>query len=78
CAVYRRNRKQPNQSAPRTRRSSLSNLTRGFYRQGIGHGNSSNHELGFDVGSKLLHMAWNPASNLIACSAGSSLFMYYA
>ncbi|CAN1845893.1 Serine/threonine protein phosphatase 2A 55 kDa regulatory subunit B beta isoform [Linum perenne] len=69
-------RKQPNQSAPRTRRSSLSNLTRGFYRQG--HGNSSNHELGFDVGSKLLHMAWNPASNLIACSAGSSLFMYYA
>ncbi|CAN0890343.1 Serine/threonine protein phosphatase 2A 55 kDa regulatory subunit B beta isoform [Linum grandiflorum] len=71
-----RNRKPTNHSAPRARRSSLSNLTRGFYRQG--HGNSSSHELGCDVGSKLLHMAWNPASNLIACSAGSSLFMYHA
>ncbi|MCO5608229.1 hypothetical protein L7F22_062435 [Adiantum nelumboides] len=31
-----------------------------------------------DFKSKLLHMAWHPQSNLIACAALNSLYMYYA
>ncbi|XP_073141243.1 serine/threonine protein phosphatase 2A 55 kDa regulatory subunit B beta isoform-like [Henckelia pumila] len=64
------NRKLLLQSTPRLRRSSLSNLTRGFSRQG-------SNEFGFDFNSKLLHMAWNPTTNLIACAAGNTLLMYH-
>ncbi|KAJ7568086.1 hypothetical protein O6H91_01G018300 [Diphasiastrum complanatum] len=32
----------------------------------------------YDFTSKLLHLAWHPASNLIACAASNSLYMYYA
>ncbi|CAL1367461.1 unnamed protein product [Linum trigynum] len=71
-------RKPAVHSASRPRRSSLSNLTRGFYRQGNSNSGASSHEFACDLSSKLLHLAWNPTSNLIACSAGSSLFMYYA
>ncbi|KAH6556069.1 hypothetical protein KP509_1Z207000 [Ceratopteris richardii] len=31
-----------------------------------------------DFKSKLLHLAWHPHSNLIACAALNSLYMYYA
>ncbi|XP_037496139.1 serine/threonine protein phosphatase 2A 55 kDa regulatory subunit B beta isoform [Jatropha curcas] len=62
-------------STSRARRSSLSNLTRGFYRHG--HENSIN-EFSCDLSSKLLHLAWHPTSNLIACASGNSLYMYYA
>eukprot|EP00271_Cylindrocystis_brebissonii_P001267 TRINITY_DN1157_c1_g3_i1.p1 TRINITY_DN1157_c1_g3~~TRINITY_DN1157_c1_g3_i1.p1 ORF type:complete len:372 (-),score=78.46 TRINITY_DN1157_c1_g3_i1:1249-2208(-) len=31
-----------------------------------------------DFSSKLLHLAWHPAANLIACAASNSLYMYYA
>ncbi|XP_024403767.1 serine/threonine protein phosphatase 2A 55 kDa regulatory subunit B beta isoform isoform X1 [Physcomitrium patens] len=31
-----------------------------------------------DFTSKLLHLAWHPAANLIACAASNSLYMYYA
>ncbi|KAG0556649.1 hypothetical protein M758_11G067800 [Ceratodon purpureus] len=31
-----------------------------------------------DFTSKLLHLAWHPAANVIACAASNSLYMYYA
>lgn len=72
------NRKTHLQSAPRTRRSSLSNLTRGFYRQGHDHSSSGSNEFSCNLNSKILNLAWHPTTNLIACGAGNSLFMYYA
>ncbi|KAL8226498.1 hypothetical protein R6Q57_016330 [Mikania cordata] len=66
------------QASSRTRRSSLSNLTRGFSRQGNDVSDTGIAEFSSDVGSKLLHLAWHPKTNLIACSTGNSLFMYYA
>uniref|UniRef100_A0A7C8YPD2 Serine/threonine-protein phosphatase 2A 55 kDa regulatory subunit B n=2 Tax=Opuntia streptacantha TaxID=393608 RepID=A0A7C8YPD2_OPUST len=32
----------------------------------------------FDSSSKLLHLAWHPTENSIACAASNSLYMYYA
>jgi hypothetical protein len=32
----------------------------------------------YDFTSKLLHLAWHPMSNVIACAASNSLYMYYA
>ncbi|CAA2992752.1 serine threonine phosphatase 2A 55 kDa regulatory subunit B beta isoform-like isoform X1 [Olea europaea subsp. europaea] len=69
-------RKLQAQTSRRARRSSLSNLTRGFYRQG--HGESTTDEFSCDFNSKLLHLAWHPSKNLIACAANNSLLMYYA
>ncbi|XAR50203.1 hypothetical protein NMG60_11004465 [Bertholletia excelsa] len=61
----------------RARRSSLSNLRRGFYRPG-----NENSSSGIDdfcnLNSKILHVAWHPRANLIACGAANSLFLYYA
>ncbi|CAG7896606.1 unnamed protein product, partial [Brassica rapa] len=31
-----------------------------------------------DYATKLLHLAWHPSENSIACAAGNSLYMYYA
>ncbi|KAL2492638.1 Serine/threonine protein phosphatase 2A 55 kDa regulatory subunit B beta [Abeliophyllum distichum] len=70
-------RKPQVQTSRRARRSSLSNLTRGFYRQGHDESAGSN-EFSCDFNSKLLHMAWHPTNNLIACAANNSLLMYYA
>ncbi|XP_062116220.1 serine/threonine protein phosphatase 2A 55 kDa regulatory subunit B beta isoform-like isoform X2 [Humulus lupulus] len=71
-------RKPVFQAAPRTRRSSLSNLTRGFYRHGNDNSSSGHNDLSCNLNSKLLHLAWHPEKNLIACAAGNSLFMYHA
>ncbi|KAM0018811.1 putative transcription factor WD40-like family [Helianthus debilis subsp. tardiflorus] len=71
-------RKQPQQAASRPRRSSLSNLARGLYRQGTDVSDTGINEFSCDVKSKLLHLAWHPKANLIACSTGNSLYMYYA
>ncbi|KAJ4896657.1 Serine/threonine protein phosphatase 2A 55 kDa regulatory subunit B alpha isoform [Raphanus sativus] len=38
-------------------------------------GSSSN---ALDYKTKLLHLAWHPSENSIACAAGNSLYMYYA
>ncbi|CAM8919193.1 unnamed protein product [Rhodiola kirilowii] len=65
-------------AAPRRRRSSLSNLTRGFSRYGRESSVWDSNQASFDMSSKILHMAWHPTANLIACSSGSSLFTYYA
>lgn len=35
-------------------------------------------ELGNDYTSKLLHLAWHPEANVIACAASNSLYMYCA
>ncbi|XP_024994572.1 serine/threonine protein phosphatase 2A 55 kDa regulatory subunit B beta isoform-like isoform X1 [Cynara cardunculus var. scolymus] len=32
----------------------------------------------FDLSTKLLHLAWHPNENSIACAASNSLYMYYA
>ncbi|CAI0462148.1 unnamed protein product, partial [Linum tenue] len=32
----------------------------------------------FDSATKLLHLAWHPTENSIACAAANSLYMYYA
>lgn len=32
----------------------------------------------FDFTTKLLHLAWHPTENSIACAAANSLYMYYA
>jgi len=31
-----------------------------------------------DLSTKLLHLAWHPTENSIACAAANSLYMYYA
>ncbi|AQK42490.1 Serine/threonine protein phosphatase 2A 55 kDa regulatory subunit B beta isoform [Zea mays] len=56
---------------------SLSTLTRAVRRGGESteidaNGNS------YDLSTKLLHLAWHPSENLIACAAANSLYMYYA
>lgn len=33
---------------------------------------------GSDYTSKLLHLAWHPEANVIACAAANSLYMYCA
>ncbi|KAG8378831.1 hypothetical protein BUALT_Bualt07G0025700 [Buddleja alternifolia] len=71
--------RKPNvQTTTRARRSSLSNLARGFYRQGHDNPSAGSNEFSYDFNSKLLHLAWHPTTNLIACGAGNSLVMYYA
>ncbi|KAJ4712369.1 Serine/threonine-protein phosphatase 2A 55 kDa regulatory subunit B [Melia azedarach] len=65
-------------ATPRARRSSLSNLARGFYRQGREDSSSDYYEFSCNLNSKLLHLAWHPTTNLIACASGNSLFLYYA
>ncbi len=35
-------------------------------------------ELGTDYVNKLLHLAWHPEANVIACAAANSLYMYCA
>ncbi|KAM2978262.1 hypothetical protein FF2_015108 [Malus domestica] len=72
------NRKPILQTAPRARRSSLSNLARGFYRHGHENSSSGGNDSSYDLSSKILHLAWHPETNLIASAAGNSLFMYYA
>ncbi|PKI37913.1 serine/threonine protein phosphatase 2A 55 kDa regulatory subunit B beta isoform-like [Punica granatum] len=72
------NRKSLLTAAPRARRSSISNLARGFYRQVHENSSSGSNEISCDLSNKLLRLVWHPTANVIACAAGSSLFMYYA
>ncbi|TYH41477.1 hypothetical protein ES332_D12G319600v1 [Gossypium tomentosum] len=62
---------------PRARRSSLSNLTRGFYKQGH-ESTSVDGEYSLNSSSKLQHLAWHPCTYLIACASGNSLCFYHA
>ncbi|CAK9165296.1 unnamed protein product [Ilex paraguariensis] len=68
-------RQVPTPSRPsRSLSSSITRVVRrGSESQGVdANGNS------FDFATKLLHLAWHPSENSIACAAANSLYMYYA
>ncbi|XP_027123097.1 serine/threonine protein phosphatase 2A 55 kDa regulatory subunit B beta isoform-like [Coffea arabica] len=71
------NRKPLMHANTRARRRSLSNLTRAFSRHGQENLNSEHNEFYCNLNAKLLHLAWHPNKDLIACAAGSSVFMHY-
>ncbi|GAB4850446.1 Serine/threonine protein phosphatase 2A 55 kDa regulatory subunit B beta isoform [Ancistrocladus abbreviatus] len=56
---------------------SLSNITRVVRRGAESPGVDANGN-SFDFTTKLLHLAWHPTENSIACAAANSLYMYYA
>lgn len=56
----------------------LTNLTRGRRRAGSESPGGEVNGTTQDFTSKLLHLAWHPSANLIACAASNSLYMYYA
>ncbi|KAK1363127.1 Serine/threonine-protein phosphatase 2A 55 kDa regulatory subunit B [Heracleum sosnowskyi] len=72
------NSKAQYQAAPRARRSSLGSLTRAIYRHAHETSDSKSNEFPGNLNSKLLHMAWHPRTNMIACATGNSVYMYYA
>ncbi|KAI5084049.1 hypothetical protein GOP47_0000218 [Adiantum capillus-veneris] len=49
-----------------------------FARRAGGRGNEMDMNGGYAFSAKLLHLAWHPSANLIACAASNSLYMYYA
>uniref|UniRef100_A0A1D1Z9X7 Serine/threonine-protein phosphatase 2A 55 kDa regulatory subunit B n=2 Tax=Anthurium amnicola TaxID=1678845 RepID=A0A1D1Z9X7_9ARAE len=55
----------------------LSSLTRVARRGVESPGVDANGNL-YDFTTKLLHLAWHPTENSIACAAANSLYMYYA
>ncbi|PKU62328.1 Serine/threonine protein phosphatase 2A 55 kDa regulatory subunit B beta isoform [Dendrobium catenatum] len=63
-------RQVPPPAKPATR--SLGRLTSAVRRGVDANGNSN------DLSAKLLHLAWHPSENSIACAAANSLYMYYA
>jgi len=56
---------------------SLSSITRVVRRGAESPGVDANGN-SFDFSTKLLHLAWHPSENSIACAAANSLYMYYA
>ncbi|KAG7036440.1 Serine/threonine protein phosphatase 2A 55 kDa regulatory subunit B beta isoform [Cucurbita argyrosperma subsp. argyrosperma] len=65
------------QTPSRPSRSLGSSLTRVVRRGSESPGVDANGNP-FDFTTKLLHLAWHPAENSIACAAANSLYMYYA
>uniref|UniRef100_A0A803LBC7 Serine/threonine-protein phosphatase 2A 55 kDa regulatory subunit B n=1 Tax=Chenopodium quinoa TaxID=63459 RepID=A0A803LBC7_CHEQI len=59
------------------RPSRTGTFTRGA-RQGSESPGSDANGNAFDFNMKLLHLAWHPTENSIACAAANSLYMYYA
>ncbi|OVA11772.1 Protein phosphatase 2A [Macleaya cordata] len=57
---------------------SLSSLTRVVRRAGADNTGVDTNGNAFDFTTKLLHLAWHPTENSIACAAANSLYMYYA
>ncbi|CAO2208594.1 unnamed protein product [Urochloa humidicola] len=55
----------------------MNTLTRAVRRGGESTGIDANGN-SYDLSTKLLHLAWHPSENLIACAAANSLYMYYA
>ncbi|KAJ6822980.1 serine/threonine protein phosphatase 2A 55 kDa regulatory subunit B beta isoform-like isoform X1 [Iris pallida] len=56
---------------------SLSNFTRVVRRGAESPGVDANGN-SYDFTTKLLHLAWHPSENALACAAANSLYMYYA
>ncbi|XP_054783806.1 serine/threonine protein phosphatase 2A 55 kDa regulatory subunit B beta isoform isoform X1 [Prosopis cineraria] len=65
------------QTPARPARSLGSSLTRVVRRGADSPGVDANGN-SFDFTTKLLHLAWHPTENSIACAAANSLYMYYA
>lgn len=67
------------QTTPSRPSRSLSSITR-VVRRGADNNNQAVDANGnsFDFTTKLLHLAWHPTENSIACAAANSLYMYYA
>lgn len=57
---------------------SLSSITRVVRRAGSDVPGVDTNGNSFDFTTKLLHLAWHPTENSIACAAANSLYMYYA
>ncbi|MCO5556877.1 hypothetical protein L7F22_010431 [Adiantum nelumboides] len=66
--------RRPVQSMPSNAGRSVIN----FARRAGGRGNEMDSNSGYSFSAKLLHLAWHPSANLIACAASNSLYMYYA
>ncbi|XP_042507001.1 serine/threonine protein phosphatase 2A 55 kDa regulatory subunit B beta isoform-like isoform X2 [Macadamia integrifolia] len=56
---------------------SLTSLARSR-RRGAENLNVDANGVAYDFSAKLLHLAWHPTSNALACAAANSLYMYYA
>ncbi|KAJ6803056.1 serine/threonine protein phosphatase 2A 55 kDa regulatory subunit B beta isoform-like isoform X1 [Iris pallida] len=56
---------------------SLGGLTRAVRRGAESPGVDANGNT-YDFTTKLLHLAWHPSENALACAAANSLYMYYA
>ncbi|XP_073035092.1 serine/threonine protein phosphatase 2A 55 kDa regulatory subunit B beta isoform-like [Primulina eburnea] len=65
------------QNPSRPARSLSSSITRVVRRGAESSGVDTNGN-SFDSTTKLLHLAWHPSENSIACAAANSLYMYYA
>nr|GEY82480.1 serine/threonine protein phosphatase 2A 55 kDa regulatory subunit B beta isoform-like isoform X2 [Tanacetum cinerariifolium] len=65
------------QSPSRPSRSLSSSISRVVRRGGESPGHDTNGN-SLDFTTKLLHLAWHPTENSIACAAANSLYMYYA
>uniref|UniRef100_A0A7C8YM68 Serine/threonine-protein phosphatase 2A 55 kDa regulatory subunit B n=1 Tax=Opuntia streptacantha TaxID=393608 RepID=A0A7C8YM68_OPUST len=65
------------QTPSRPSRGSLSSITR-VVRRGAENPGVDTNGNSFDFTTKLLHLAWHPSENSIACAAANSLYMYYA
>ncbi|KAK6124960.1 hypothetical protein DH2020_041305 [Rehmannia glutinosa] len=65
------------QTPTRPSRSLGSSITRVVRRGSESPGVDANGN-SFDFTTKLLHLAWHPSENSIACAAANSLYMYYA
>ncbi|XP_010466361.1 PREDICTED: serine/threonine protein phosphatase 2A 55 kDa regulatory subunit B alpha isoform isoform X3 [Camelina sativa] len=57
---------------------SLSSITRAVRRGAAESSGVDGNANSFDHTTKLLHLAWHPTENSIACAAANSLYMYYA
>ncbi|XP_041990554.1 serine/threonine protein phosphatase 2A 55 kDa regulatory subunit B beta isoform-like isoform X1 [Salvia splendens] len=65
------------QTPARPTRSLTSSISRVVRRGAESPGADANGN-SFDFTTKLLHLAWHPSENSIACAAANSLYMYYA
>ncbi|KAL9244580.1 hypothetical protein vseg_018347 [Gypsophila vaccaria] len=61
-------------SRPRSSMRSMTNVVR----RGSESPSADSNGNTFDFTTKLLHLAWHPSENSIACAAANSLYMYYA
>ncbi|XP_022147548.1 serine/threonine protein phosphatase 2A 55 kDa regulatory subunit B beta isoform-like [Momordica charantia] len=66
------------QTPSRPARSLSSSITRVVRRGGAESPGIDANGNSFDFTTKLLHLAWHPSENSIACAAANSLYMYYA